>query len=648
VDISGASVDSKFLLNFKTKYQTSYAVNTLLSFIVKRAPSPFYDGSFTEVFRDTLLGSSNAGAPLIDTYTSNYVDSPNSTDLLRYQLFYKIYDPSGNLGSDEIGILGSSGNSIIIQELLGSGTANLGSTGPSGPPGTDGSGGLLIAYQFKNSGLLSDLSNIRNVVIDANGYNLDITPSRTDSNINVMFRALLMGSEEPYSRLNVFVSYDINNSGTYIPLCSDSLIGYTNKLELVPDPITSIYTLNTIHNPNTTSNVNYKLSYSIEASGVDISTNIPLGILESSANSIILEELNGAGTTATPLWSVGSGNTIYYNNGTVCIGTNVVDTNYILDISGNTNINGNVDISGNVKIDGILDMSCNFIFDVSAISWCDGTYIGPGGSFDISTNDLLKISSNNFSINNSFYQVYQPSKNPPTYYYGFGESNPRRDYVFATEEEDTILALYNKDASQNGNLVFSFRNDISGRDISFIETAAISNELQDSSNSEFQIYNYRNGAINRFLDADGSNNTLDLSANRVIIENDLEIKGGLILDTSHNIDASWNSITNTLTIDAKGNSVGSAYLNVSGGGTLDNNYSFINFPPKGSFVVLIEHGGGGSFTIQGQNNATPGNSIYRGFIEDVSVNTPGSEYILLSIIEGGLIPSYFVNAALFK
>jgi hypothetical protein len=340
VDISGSAVESKFLLNFKTKYQTSYSVNTLLNFIVKRAPSPFYDGSFTEVFRDTLLGSSNAGAPLIDTYTSSYVDSPNSTDLLRYQLFYEVSDPSGNLGSDKIGILGSSGNSIIIQELLGSGTANLGATGPTGPRGEDASGGLLIAYQFKNSGLLSDLSNTRNVVIDANGYNLDITPSRTDSNINVMFRTLIKSSDEPYSRLNIFVSYDISNSGTYIPLCSDSLIGFTNRLALAPDPLTSIYTLNTIHNPNTTSNVNYKLSYSIEASGSDISTNIPIGILESSANSIILEELNGAGTTATPLWNVGSGNTVYYNSGSVGIGKNVVDTNYILDVSGDVKVNG--------------------------------------------------------------------------------------------------------------------------------------------------------------------------------------------------------------------------------------------------------------------------------------------------------------------
>jgi len=187
--------------------------------------------------------------------------------------------------------------------------------------------------------------------------NLDITPSRTDSNINVMFRTLIKSSDEPYSRLNVFISYDISNSGIYIPLCSDSLIGFTNKLALAPDPLTSIYTLNTIHNPNTTSNVNYKLSYSIEASGADISTNIPLGILESSANSIILEELNGAGNNSNDLyWNVGSGNTVYYNSGSVGIGKNVVDTNYILDVS------------GDVKVNGTLDMSCNNVLDVSSIT----------------------------------------------------------------------------------------------------------------------------------------------------------------------------------------------------------------------------------------------------------------------------------------
>jgi len=42
---------------------------------------------------------------------------------------------------------------------------------------------------------------------------------------------------------------------------------------------------------------------------------------------------------------------------------------------------------------GNLDLSCNLIQDVSGIFFCDGTYIGHGASFDISTNEVLHISS---------------------------------------------------------------------------------------------------------------------------------------------------------------------------------------------------------------------------------------------------------------
>jgi hypothetical protein len=39
-----------------------------------------------------------------------------------------------------------------------------------------------------------------------------------------------------------------------------------------------------------------------------------------------------------------------------------------------------------------VDMSCNLINDLSAINFCDGTYIGPGSSFDISANQVLVLS----------------------------------------------------------------------------------------------------------------------------------------------------------------------------------------------------------------------------------------------------------------
>ena len=54
---------------------------------------------------------------------------------------------------------------------------------------------------------------------------------------------------------------------------------------------------------------------------------------------------------------------------------------------------------------GNLDLSCNNIIDVSGIYFCDGTFIGEGNSFDISTNQVFKIkvtdASNAFVIDQS-------------------------------------------------------------------------------------------------------------------------------------------------------------------------------------------------------------------------------------------------------
>jgi cytoskeletal protein CcmA (bactofilin family)/phage baseplate assembly protein gpV len=54
-------------------------------------------------------------------------------------------------------------------------------------------------------------------------------------------------------------------------------------------------------------------------------------------------------------------------------------------------IGANLDVCGNTKIKGNLDLSSNFIKDVSGIFFTDNTYIGHGQSFDISTSEILKI-----------------------------------------------------------------------------------------------------------------------------------------------------------------------------------------------------------------------------------------------------------------
>lgn len=59
-----------------------------------------------------------------------------------------------------------------------------------------------------------------------------------------------------------------------------------------------------------------------------------------------------------------------------------------------------------------VDVNCNFLNDVSGINFCDGTYIGPGGSFDISSNQNIVIKSTqdteirNYDITGSTIETY--------------------------------------------------------------------------------------------------------------------------------------------------------------------------------------------------------------------------------------------------
>jgi hypothetical protein len=110
-----------------------------------------------------------------------------------------------------------------------------------------------------------------------------------------------------------------------------------------------------------------------------------------------------SGDSMTGNLSMSCNEILNVENISFCNGTNYLDTiqdlsNSIQDLSNNIQdlSNNKYDktgglISGNVEIAGILDMSCNQILDVSGIFFCDGTYIGQGNSFDISTNEVLHI-----------------------------------------------------------------------------------------------------------------------------------------------------------------------------------------------------------------------------------------------------------------
>jgi hypothetical protein len=65
---------------------------------------------------------------------------------------------------------------------------------------------------------------------------------------------------------------------------------------------------------------------------------------------------------------------------------------------GSVNPTHKLDVNGNTIIRGELDMSDNLINDVSGINFSDGTYIGHGSSFDISTNEVLKINQDKIVV----------------------------------------------------------------------------------------------------------------------------------------------------------------------------------------------------------------------------------------------------------
>jgi hypothetical protein len=153
-----------------------------------------------------------------------------------------------------------------------------------------------------------------------------------------VFRNKYITSPQPRTFMNFRIMYDIDGGG-YTEFCSDTGLGYNNALAVSPDPVTDIYIVDKIHSPDSSGTITYKLQYYIDASGGDVTTtDISLGVLESSGNSIILEELAFSGTNALPQWTVGDSNSLYYDDGNIGIGT-TGNSNYLLDVSGNINAN---------------------------------------------------------------------------------------------------------------------------------------------------------------------------------------------------------------------------------------------------------------------------------------------------------------------
>ena len=145
----------------------------------------------------------------------------------------------------------------------------------------------IIKYLFKNSNDLCG-NNIlinNNNQFDIDTYNLSITPSNSNNNIEIIFRINYRCSFYNDSKINLQITknYDSKND-----IICNTILGTTSLSELE-----DVFIFNYIDKANTNNEINYKLSANIinnQPSSID---NIFLpAIMSYKGNSIILKELN--------------------------------------------------------------------------------------------------------------------------------------------------------------------------------------------------------------------------------------------------------------------------------------------------------------------------------------------------------------------
>jgi hypothetical protein len=217
------------------------------------------------------------------------------------------------------------------------------------------------------------------------------------------------------------------------------------------------------------------------------------GVTNQSNNSIIL---NASGTTLN-----NSGNI----NSFIVNPINKKNGKYLLQYDLSTSeISYSNDLSFNLNVDGSLNLNCKSITNVYGLYFCDGTYVGHGSSFDISTNELINIkSSKNITID---------------------PSNELSVKGNVNMNEGNIINVHELDCSINSSNVHSlFRND-------YCIITDTSTNYYSFDKTTLQVNNYTNSSYIRMNPYDG-----------LMIQND--VKGGNPTNT--------NTFTHSLiTIDA--------------------------------------------------------------------------------------------------
>jgi hypothetical protein len=355
---------SNIYVNLKVKYQlpdNASGSATLGLWVTRSAtpPSPgaTYPGTGgTTVFYDASLGGV-IGTGLSQIYTTNFIDiGPlNSTTTYYYQLWWSVSSTSGATtytGVSGIGVLGSPGNCILLEELNPSGIAGLGQTGYTGATGSTGATGppgVVLQYQYLNqfngvTGSYSSPGVLTNYLFTGPtgptglaSYTASITPYSVASNVLVNYKVQYLANQQAGNQLGLYVYRKIG-AGSYSYLFGDASLGTNTG----GGTEYSTWTTNYIDTPNTTSTVQYQVY--AQTNGLAPVGTPGNGVVASTANALVLEELNGTGVAGA-----GQYNLVINNTWT---GINTFTQQLVLPSTLTTTVAGTPTINS-------LDISCN-------------------------------------------------------------------------------------------------------------------------------------------------------------------------------------------------------------------------------------------------------------------------------------------------
>jgi hypothetical protein len=272
-------------VEFKIKYKCSDVYDTRLTMGIVYTINN--GASYNLLGQDTFFGSVNAGGPLINIYTFNYMHSPNTASKVTYKLFFQLEGDTGNL-------LGLIGDALTSSDCISLAEYSSSSCIPQN--NATNTTGTVIQYSYVNSSFSNYLTTSPSVLAPyqglttlycfdggTQGYLGNIMPKSINNQIKVQFKVKYKASDVYGTRISIGVVYSTNGGNSYSIVGEDTLTGSVNS----GGPIFDVYMFNYIHSPNTVNNIIYKMFFQLESNSPS-----PLGLIgdNTSSNCIILEE----------------------------------------------------------------------------------------------------------------------------------------------------------------------------------------------------------------------------------------------------------------------------------------------------------------------------------------------------------------------